>query len=146
MQVKDILKAKERDLISARKHTTIPEAMNLLISNKISCLPVLSEKDELVGIISDKDIFYRVHADPQGFTKARVGDLMTEDVIVGLPDDEVAYIAGIMTNNRIRHIPIVDQGRLTGLISVGDVVKTQMEAVKIENRYLKQYIDGNYPG
>lgn len=146
MRVKDILKAKDRELISARKETSVPEAMKLLISNKISCLPVLDGDHELVGIISDKDIFYRIHVDPDGFSKATVGDLMTEDVLVGLLEDEVSYIAGIMTNNRIRHVPIVDERRLVGLVSVGDVVKTQIEQVQIENRHLKQYIGGDYPG
>jgi len=63
-----------------------------------------------------------------------------------VPDDEVSYIAGVMTNNRIRHVPIVENKQLAGLVSVGDVVKTQMENIQIENRYLKQYIDGSYPG
>ena len=72
MQVKDVLKAKKRDIITARPTTSVPEAMALLIDNQISCLPVIDESDGLVGIISDKDIFRKVHSDPQGFQKSVV--------------------------------------------------------------------------
>jgi len=145
MQVKDILKTKDRDVVTASAGTPVPEAMKALISNKISCLPVVSDDRELKGIISDKDIFRKIHEDPEGFRDSTVGDLMTRDVIVGLLEDEIAYIAGVMTNNRIRHVPIVENSKLKGLVSVGDIVKTQMEKIEIENRYLKQYIGGDYP-
>ena len=146
MLVKDVLRAKQREVVTARRETTVQQAMDMLISNKISCLPVLDAKNCLIGILSDKDIFRRVYDDPKGFQSATVGELMTEDVLVGIPDDELSYIAGIMTNNRIRHVPIVEEEQLVGLVSVGDVVKTQMEQVQIENRHLKQYIGGDYPG
>jgi CBS-domain-containing membrane protein len=146
MQVKDILKSKGRDTITTSPDTKIRQAMELLIDNQISCLPVVGENGALQGIISDKDIFRMAFQDPEGLTEATVGELMTTNVIIGLPEDEVGYIAGVMTNNRIRHIPIVEQRRLVGLISVGDVVKTQMENIKVENRYLWQYIEGSYPG
>jgi len=145
MLVKDVLKLKQRDTVTAHRRMSVREAMDLLIANKISCLPVVHDSQELEGIISDKDIFRHIHRNPKDFAASTVGDLMTTDVIVGLADDDLGYIAGIMTNNRIRHVPIVDNSRLIGLVSVGDVVKTQMESIKIENRYLKQYIGGDYP-
>ena len=146
MKVRDILKGKAQETITARPETKISEAMRLLIVNKISCLPVINESANLLGIISDKDIFNKIFDDPDNFRASTVTDLMSTDLIVGVPDDEVCYIAGIMTNNRIRHVPIVENKQLAGLVSVGDVVKTQMENIEIENRYLKQYIDGSYPG
>ncbi|MCP4683854.1 MAG: CBS domain-containing protein [bacterium] len=145
MQVKDILKTKNREVVTATTSTPVPEAMKALISNRISCLPVVSDANKLEGIISDKDIFRKIHEDPDGFRDSTVGDLMSKDLIVGLMEDEIAYIAGVMTNNRIRHVPIVDDSKLKGLVSVGDIVKTQMEKIEIENRYLKQYIGGDYP-
>jgi CBS domain-containing protein len=145
MQVKDILRTKDRDVLTATTATPVPEAMKLLISHKISCLPVVSDNNELEGIISDKDIFRKVHEDPEGFRNSTVGELMSRDLIVGLMDDEVSYIANIMTNNRIRHVPILEDSKLKGLVSIGDIVKTQMEKIAVENRYLKQYIAGDYP-
>ena len=146
MKVRDILKGKAQETITVRPETKVSEAMRLLIVNKISCLPVVNESANLLGIISDKDIFSKIYDDPDNFRASAVTDLMSTDLIVGVPDDEVSYIAAIMTNNRIRHVPIVENKQLAGLVSVGDVVKTQMENIEIENRYLKQYIDGSYPG
>ena len=145
MLVKDVLICKQRELITAQPATTIKQAMQLLIDNKISSLPVVDENQKLVGIISDKDIFKKIHETEADYRVFTVGQMMTTELIVGLAEDELSYIAGLMTNNRIRHIPIVEQDRIIGIISVGDIIKTQMEHIKIENRYLKQYLSGSYP-
>jgi len=146
MLAKDILNSKQRDPITVKASASITTAMDLLITNSIGCLLVLAEREELAGIISDKDIFRHVHKNPKNFQTATVGELMSTDLIVGVADDEVGYLAGIMTNNRIRHIPIVDGRKLAGLISIGDVVKIQLEDIRIENRYLREYIQDSYPG
>ncbi|MBU8934318.1 MAG: CBS domain-containing protein [candidate division Zixibacteria bacterium] len=145
MKVNGILKNK-RDVISITPDVTIKETMKMLIENKISCLPVMDKDDKLVGIISDKDIFGASYRDEKGFAAATVAELMSTDLIVGVPDDDLNYISGVMTNNRIRHIPIMDDGKLAGLISVGDIIKANMSSMEIENRTLRQYIDGSYPG
>ena len=146
MLVKDILNCKQKSVVTATTDTTIKAAMELLLTNRISCLPVVDENRQLVGIISDKDIFKKVYETPVDYRVFKVGQLMTVDVIVGLPDDELAYIAGLMTNNRIRHIPILDKDMIIGIVSVGDIVKTQMEHIEIENRYLREYLASGYPG
>lgn len=145
MTVRDLLNTKQRKVITCKPSTSILQAMEFLINNRISCLPVLNDDNELVGILSDKDIFHCVHDDCAGFSEMTVGNIMTTNVIVGLETDEIGYIAGIMTNNRIRHVPIVEDARLVGLLSTGDIVKTQMTNMYIENRYLWQYINGTYP-
>ena len=144
MLVKDVLICKQKELVTALPTTTIRQAMQLLIDNKISSLPVVDENQKLVGIISDKDIFKKIYGTEGDYRIFTVGQLMTTNLIVGLAEDELPYLAGLMTNNRIRHIPIVERDRIIGIISVGDLVKTQMEHIKIENRYLKQYLNGAY--
>ena len=74
-----------------------------------------------------------------------VGEVMTEDVIVGMPEDDVDQMMAIMTRNRIRHIPIIDNGRLAGLVSIGDAVKALLTVQDVEIRYLKEFIEGKYP-
>lgn len=145
MQVKDILKIKNRELVTIEKTANVLQAMEKLISHKISCLPVVDTENRLEGIISDKDIFKAVYEHQNSFVAHKVVDLMTKDLLVGIEDDDMEYISGLMTNNRVRHIPIVQKDRLVGLISIGDVVKSKQVSVEIENRYLKQYIDGTYP-
>jgi len=146
MLVKEILNSKQKKVVTATAETSIKTAMKLLLTNRISSLPVVDGSQQLVGIISDKDIFKKIYESPVDYRVFNVGQLMTVDVIVGIPEDELSYIAGLMTNNRIRHIPIVDKKQLIGIVSVGDIVKTQMEHIEIENRYLKQYLASSYPG
>lgn len=146
MKVKDILQNKRRGVVTTTPHTRIAEAMGILIEHKISCLPVLDHNNQLIGIVSDKDIFRRIHQGDEDFRSCPIGDIMTTNLIIGVLDDDISYVAGLMTENRIRHIPILEGSQLRGVISVGDIVKTQMLETRIENRYLKQYIEGSYPG
>ena len=146
MLVKECLKRKNRDLVTVGPDVRVPDAMKLLLTNRISCLPVVDGDGQLIGILSDKDIFKRAYEDSHGFTGASVRDLMTTEVIVGVPEDSLDYIGGVMTKNRIRHVPILEDGRVAGLISVGDIVSSQLSHMEIENRYLRQYIKDQYPG
>lgn len=146
MRVADLLEAKQQRLIVAAPETSLSRAMEMMIYYKISCLPVIEQPDELIGLVSDKDIFRHIHEHPGSWRQSKIGELMSVDLIVGVAEDELSYMAGIMTTNRVRHVPIVDGNRLVGLISVGDIVKTQMQSMEIENRYLRQFIDGTYPG
>ena len=142
MLVKAILEEKKRELISGTGETTIEEAMELLISNEIGCLPILDEKRKLVGIVSDKDIFHRIHETKNNFRTIKLSEIMTVEVVVGVPDDTIKYVAKIMDKNWISHLPIVDGDELIGLVSLRDIIKTQAENIKAENRYLKLYTGG----
>ena len=146
MKVKNLLDQKDRDVITIIPEASLKESMKILIENRISCLPVVSNDMELIGIISDKDIFTSIYANVESMENDIVSSHMTQDIIVGIPDDDIDYIAGLMTNNKIRHIPIIDNKRIVGLISVGDIVKSQLVNKESENRYLKSYISGEYPG
>ncbi len=145
MLVRDLLKSKNREIITATAETGINDAMGLLIDNDISCLPVLSSTGKLEGIVSDKDIFHLIFEHRTDFKNYRVSDVMSKDLLVGLVDDNVNYVASMMTKNHVRHIPIVERDKLIGMISQSDIVKTQMKRMTVENRYLKLYFDGNYP-
>jgi CBS domain-containing protein len=146
MNVKECLKRKGRELVTVGPDASVREAMKLLLANKISCLPVVAEDRQLIGIISDKDIFRHAFEKPDTFTETTVRDLMTTNVIVGLLDDTLDYIGGVMTKNRIRHVPIIRERSVIGLVSVGDIVGSRLTSVEIENRYLRQFIKDQYPG
>ncbi len=142
MLVRTLLNEKKRDLITIEPHQPIDKAMEVLITNNISCLPVIDESGKLSGIVSDKDIFKKVHETKGEYHNLHVEDVMTTAVIVGLPDDDVSYIAGVMTKNWIRHVPIVDGENLIGLVSLRDIIRVQAENKEVENRYLKLYLEG----
>jgi CBS domain-containing protein len=142
MIVRKLLEEKAREIITATDATTIDEAMDMMISNDICCLPVLDDTSKLCGIISDRDIFRKIYATKGEYHNLKVGEVMSRNVIVGVPDDDIDYIAGIMYKNKIRHVPIVESGQMIGVISLRDINKTLVKATKIENRYLRLYSDG----
>jgi CBS domain-containing protein len=141
MLVKNILAKKDRQLITARPGMAIDQAMELLIENDIGCLPVVSEQGTLVGIISDKDIFKRIHETGGEYHHLKVTDVMSSELVVGLPEDELAYVAGMMAKNVIRHVPILEGEKMVGLISQRDISNNYVENMEFENRYLNLYMD-----
>jgi CBS domain-containing protein len=141
MLARTLLEKKPRDIVTATAETSIDRAMELLIANNIGCLPVLDDDGKLTGIVSDKDIFRKIHETKGAYHGLTVGDVMTTELIIGLPDDDLEYIAGIMDKNWIRHVPIVDAEQVVGLISLRDIIKFQVKNTEIENRYLNMYMD-----
>ena len=142
MLVRTILEEKNRPLVTAKATHTIEEAMELLISNGIGCLPIVDDQAKLVGVVSDKDIFKRIHLSKTEFRSIPLSEIMTTELVVGVPDDDLHYVAKIMDKNWIRHLPIVQADELIGLVSQRDIIKTQTENIQAENRYLKLYTNG----
>ena len=146
MKVKDILKNKGNQVWTIQGQRTIHEVLGVLVDKKIGALIVLDQKNEIAGIVSERDIIRECFQNSKNIHDIPVGDVMTRQVIVGNPEDELDYIMGIMTKNRIRHVPIVVEGKLQGIISIGDVVKALLHYKEYENRYLKDYMFGTGPG
>lgn len=144
MKVRDILKTKGPGYESVSPEQSIKEAISKLLEKKIGSLLVM-KNNELVGIITDRDIFWEMSREGDKVLNGKVAGLMTTKLIVGLPDDDIEIAMAYMTNNRFRHLPILDGSQVIGIISIGDIVKTQVHDLKVENRYLMDYITGKYP-
>ncbi|MBI2166971.1 MAG: CBS domain-containing protein [Candidatus Omnitrophica bacterium] len=142
MKLKDILKIKGSKVWTIREDQTVQEALHTLANQNIGALLVLDKSQRIVGIISERDIVRGACYNAKGVGEERVSELMTTNVIIGSPEDEVSYLMGVMTQNRVRHIPVVAEGKLEGIVSIGDVVKSQLEAQEYEIHYLKEYIYG----
>lgn len=145
MLVNDVLTSKTKQLITVIADTTVGRAMTLLLEHRISCLLIVDEQGRLVGIVSDKDIFKLVHEHSDDFKQRRVGDIMTIHLYTSQPSEDLICVAELMTTRRIRHVPVLDQGQLIGLVSIGDIVKAQLDEVLSENEHLRKYISGDYP-
>lgn len=145
MKVNDILQKKTGRIITISPDNTVRDAMRTIINHKVGALPVL-EDGQLKGIISERDLFRVVFQKGEVGFNTRVGDVMTEDIVIGLPGDDIEKVGALMTRNRFRHLPIMDNKKLVGIISLGDVVAADVEKLAVENRYLKDYIAGKYPG
>ena len=142
MKLKDILKVKGSKVWTIQEKQTVRDALHILANQNIGALLVLDENEGIIGIISERDIVRGCCYNAKGLSESQVGQLMAREVIIGSPEDEVSYIMGVMTENRVRHIPVVADGKLLGIVSIGDVVKSQLEAHEYEIHYLKEYIYG----
>lgn len=141
MKVREILAIKGEHVHTIDPQRTILDAVTLLVEHGIGALLVRDTAGAVAGIISERDVL-RVSRDRSGaLGTIRVADVMTRDLIVCVPDDDVDYAMGIVTKNRVRHLPVMDDGRVAGMISIGDLVKARLDAAEYENRYLREYIE-----
>ena len=131
MKVRNILATKKGHIITIPPNEPVRRAIALLVEHRIGALLVVDEGGNLVGILSERDIMRTAAADEQLFDLP-VDAIMTHDVIVGMPQDDVIAVAHTMLEKRFRHLPIVDESRLIGIISIGDVLKTQRDAYRGE--------------
>jgi CBS domain-containing protein len=131
MKVSSILSTKGGTIISIQPSQTIREAVRLLAQHRIGALVVLAEDGRLVGILSERDII-RKTAEIESVLDISVQDVMTADVVTGMPQDEIMSVANLMTERRFRHLPIMENGRLIGIISIGDVLKLQRDSYRGE--------------
>lgn len=145
MKVKDILAEKGSRVITVEKSTPVLDAMALFPANRVGSLLVVDKFEEILGIIAARDLLMAVINHLDRIKTMTVEEIMTTDLIVGTEDDSIEYLQAIMTENRIRHIPILEGRTLKGLVSIGDVVKALMTEKDVENRYLKDYIADKYP-
>jgi CBS domain-containing protein len=131
MKVRNILATKKSHIITIRPDDQVRRAISLLVEHRIGAVLVVDDAGKLVGILSERDIMRTAAADESLFDLT-IDAIMTRDVIVGMPQDDVIAVAHTMLEKRFRHLPIVDEGRLIGIISIGDVLKTQRDAYRGE--------------
>lgn len=141
MKIRRLLDKKGGDVVTAPPYFPLRDAMRLLVQHNIGSV-VVSEDRVVQGILTERDILHLAAEDPARIAALKAEDVMTRDVIVGLPDDTLQYVMEIMTRNRIRHLPIVDDGWMVGILSIGDVVDALRIETEAENRHMRDYIQG----
>ncbi|MBN1347984.1 CBS domain-containing protein [candidate division KSB1 bacterium] len=145
MKVKDILAIKGSDVVTINEDATIYEALSTFDSNRVGSLLVLDDKAGIVGIVAPSDVLRATLRACEKIKSIKVKTIMTRELIIGDPNDDLTYVRAIMTENRIRHLPIIENKKLVGIVSIGDIVKTELKAKDVENRYLRDYIISKYP-
>lgn len=131
MNVKRILSTKGRHVYTTTPQASLREAIQLLHTHAIGALVVRGEEGQVSGILSERDII-GFAADHDEIFSTLVEDVMTRNVITGTPDDDVHAVAHIMTERRFRHLPIMEGGKLMGIISIGDILKAQRDMYRGE--------------
>jgi CBS domain-containing protein len=139
MLISDLLRHKNPVVITIAPTQPVAELLHLLAGHHIGAV-VVNEGDSIVGIISERDIVRRLARDGAAALTAAVADLMTTSVISCAPSDPVDAVATIMTERRIRHMPVLADGRLAGIVTIGDVVAARLRSLEVERRQLEEYI------
>ena len=141
MRIREVLDRKGGSVVTIEPDRTVHDAMRILVENNIGSV-IVTQDGRTVGILTERDVLRLGAASPESLATTLVGEAMTRELVVGVLDDLVDYAAGVMTTNRIRHLPILDGDRLTGVLSIGDVVNALKQEKEVENRYLRDYIQG----
>jgi CBS domain-containing protein len=141
IKISDILRVKGDEVISLPSDSTVRELIAVLVERRIGAVLVV-DGTQLRGVVSERDVVRRLHTDGDSVLAAELTELMSSDVVSCGMDDDIDSIAATMTERRIRHMPVVRDGDLVGLVSIGDVVKTRIEQLQTESEQLTQYITG----
>jgi CBS domain-containing protein len=142
MLVHHVLDARGRQVISVRPEAPVKEALALFVIHEIGSVPVVDHSGKLIGIFTERDVLYGDFGDAEHFHSRRIGEVMTRDPITCSPDDRVSDVMDQMSHNRVGQLPVVDDGVLSGVVSVGDLIKFLHEQLATENQHLTAYIHG----
>lgn len=142
MNVETILRGKGRAVATIRPNETIGAAVNALISRNIGALVISEDGESVDGILSERDIVHALADHGADLLSLRIAEVMTRPVVSCDPTDSVEQLMAEMTNRRIRHFPVVQEGKLCGIVSIGDVVKNRLDEVEYEARSLRSFIAG----
>jgi CBS domain-containing protein len=140
MTVSAILNRKGSGVYTLKQMDRVAEAAALLASKRIGAALVLDAQGQLLGVISERDIVRGLATTGADVLHTPVQEIMTAPVITCTPQHSVADAMAMMTDRRIRHLPVIDNGRLAGMVSIGDLVKARIDQTEAEAAALKQYI------
>lgn len=139
MRIADVLRSKGSAVATITETTTVTGLLAELATHNIGAMVVVGQ-DGVVGMVSERDVVRRLHERGAELLRCPVSEIMTSVVVTCTPADPVDDLSALMTNNRVRHVPVLDNGRLAGIVSIGDVVKNRMEQLQTEQEQLQAYI------
>ena len=140
MKISDVVRGKSsQDVITVSPEATVRELVRLLAEHNVGALVVSEDGQTVAGIVSERDVVRRLQAD-ESVLDATVGDIMTREVRTCSAGDGLTDLMQTMTEHRIRHVPVVADGRLTGIVSIGDVVKNRIGELEFERDQLDSYL------
>lgn len=140
MIVRDVLTTKGTDVVTIAPTATIAELAALLAEYRIGAVVVSAAKGSVDGIVSERDIARALPVHGADTLSLRVAELMTAEVRTCVPTDQIRDVAAVMTNGRFRHLPVVDDGALIGIVSIGDIVKKRIDELETETGQLMDYL------
>jgi len=142
MKVRDLLETKGKDTVSIDVSSSVDDAIRSMHARKISAIIVM-ENGKTVGIFTERDVVRSyIASNGKSFKEISVRDSMIKDLIVAVPDEELNEVSATMVEKNIRHLPVVENGKVIGMLSIRDIIQTQVTKLTTEIHYLKDYISG----
>ena len=139
MTIAAILRGKGQEVVSITPDQTVRSAIALLAERRIGAVPVM-EGDAVAGIFSERDVIYCLKDGDTDVLDRSVRDVMTAPAVTVAPEDPVLGALSLMTQRRIRHLPVIDAGRVVGVVSIGDLVKYRIDRVEADAEAMRSYI------
>ncbi len=136
MKIRDLLTMRHRAPITIGPGETVFDAIQKLNKFDRGALPVVTGNDELVGIITERDVVRKCFTADGKFINAKITDVMTREVAIGTPDDDLEYAVSVMKQKRIRHLPIVEYPKVVGMVSMRDLLDVELSEVQAEIVYM----------
>ncbi|CAJ1581658.1 CBS domain-containing protein [[Mycobacterium] wendilense] len=140
MRIADVLRSKGADVATVRPEATVRELLAGLAEANIGAMVVVGSAGVIAGMVSERDVVRRLYEQGPSILDLSVAQIMTPAVATCGLDSSVDELSEMMTTNRVRHIPVLVEGRLAGIVSIGDVVKTRLEELESEQELLQAYI------
>jgi CBS domain-containing protein len=140
MRIRDILRTKGNGVATVRPEATVRELLATLAELNIGAVVVSPDQVQIAGIVSERDVVRQLHERGARLLDAPVSDIMTAEVRTCGPDHAVGDLRKVMTTHRIRHVPVTENGRIVGIVSIGDVVKSAIDELESEREYLVGYL------
>ncbi|MFC4372690.1 CBS domain-containing protein [Nocardia halotolerans] len=144
MRIAEILRNKGTTVTTVAPHTTVRALLSVLTERNIGAVVVSPDAETIAGIVSERDVVRRLDAEGAPLLDRPVADIMTVQVRTCGPDDDVSSLRDVMTEHRVRHMPVVQDNRLIGIVSIGDVVKSEITELATEREQLVDYLQGRY--
>ncbi|QFU87930.1 CBS domain-containing protein [Amycolatopsis sp. YIM 10] len=140
MRIADVLRSKGSLVATVAPESSVTDLLAGLAEHNVGAMVVLGAEEKVVGIVSERDVVRRLHDRGPELLSRPVSEIMTTLVATCTPEDSVDHLSAVMTERRIRHVPVVVDGRLAGIVSIGDVVKTRLNELEERHDQLQAYI------
>ncbi|MDD9207875.1 CBS domain-containing protein [Georgenia sp. 10Sc9-8] len=140
MRISEVIRRKGDRVVTVSRGASVADLIEMLVEHRIGAAVVIDASGAVEGIVSERDVVLALrHAGP-ATREVTVGEIMTADVMTCVPEDDTETLARTMTEKRVRHLPVVVDGRLAGIVSIGDIVKQRLDELQLERDELVSYV------
>ena len=140
MRISDVIRLKGDQVVTVRTDATVEQLLEILEQHRIGAVVVSNDGSSVAGIVSERDVVRHLHNAGAGLLEQTVDTIMTSEVHTCKPGDDIEDVARVMTDHRVRHVPVVVDDKLLAIVSIGDVVKSRIDELKTERDHLVEYI------